>query len=262
MPQRIALLLAYDGSRWPGWQTQPGGIAIQDVLEKALGQVADHAISTVCAGRTDAGVHATAQVVHFDTEADRPLNAWVRGTNAHLPTTIAVQSAAVSAPDFHARFDAKRRAYRYTLYCKPQRHPLLEKHTTWIFQPLDIPAMRLAASSLVGTHDFSSFRSSQCQAASPVRSLERFEIAEHGSRVCIDVCGNAFLHHMVRNMVGALLWVGMGKRSAAWVGEVLQARDRTLGAMTAPAQGLSLQGVDYAGKIALESWPPICLPWE
>jgi tRNA pseudouridine38-40 synthase len=216
----------------------------------------------VCAGRTDAGVHATAQVVHFDTEADRPLSAWVRGVNAHLPTTIAVQSAAVSAPDFHARFNATRRAYRYTLYCKPQRHPLLDKHTTWIFQPLDIEAMRAAALAFVGTHDFSSFRSSQCQAASPIRSLERFEITEHGSLVYLDVCGNAFLHHMVRNLVGALLWIGMGKRSANWAADVLQARDRTLAAMTAPAQGLCLQGVDYAGKISLDSWPPVGLPWE
>lgn len=253
---RIALTLAYDGAGSCGWQTQPDGTALQDVLERALSEVAATRIETVCAGRTDAGVHASCQVVHFDSEVTRPLQAWVRGTNANLPDAIAVQSAHHMPGSFHARFSAQRRAYDYVIHRANVRHPLLHARTGWVFQPLDVTAMSAAAHHLIGQHDFSALRSSQCQAATPVRTIETLALRESGSLLVLTVIANAFLHHMVRNLVGALVWVGMGRRPPHWIAELLAGRDRTQGPPTFAAAGLYLSGVDYGADSQLPSWPP------
>lgn len=257
---RLALTLAYEGGAFHGWQTQPDGRGIQDALESALARVAGHRVDTICAGRTDAGVHAVAQVVHFDTTVQRPLTAWVRGTNAHLPSEVAVQRAIPVGDDFHARYGALRRHYRYLILRTPVRHPLWQHRAAWVHQPLDVAAMREAGRALLGEHDFSAFRSSQCQARSPVRRLERLAIAERDPLLLIDVCANAFLHHMVRNLVGALVWVGMGRRPVGWLAEVLASRDRRLAAPTMAAQGLYLSGVEYGIPWPTGTWPPISVP--
>jgi tRNA pseudouridine38-40 synthase len=242
---KLALGLAYDGTGSPGWQTQATGDALQDLLEVSLGALAGHPVATVCAGRTDAGVHALSQVVHFDTTASRPLNAWVRGVNARLPARIAVQWAREVPAEFHARFSARTRSYRYLLRCAAVQHPLWRDRAGWVFRPLDVEAMREAAAALVGTHDFSSFRSSQCQAKTPVRTMHRLEVASRGEFIELTLIANAFLHHMVRNIVGTLVYVGTGRQSADWVAELLAARRRALGAPTFSPSGLYLAGVDY-----------------
>ena len=253
---RIALRVAYDGQDLPGWQTQPSGQAVQDWLQRALTIIAGEPISTVCAGRTDAGVHGVAQVVHFDTAAVRPTTAWVRGANAHLPSSIAVQGAHAVGEGFHARYSARRRHYTYVILRAEHRSPLHAGRVGWVHQRLDVDAMRLAAVPVVGTHDFSAFRSSQCQAKSPVRTLESLEIREQGPLLLLEVTANAFLHHMVRNLVGALVWVGLGRRPSAWMGELLAVRDRTRAAPTFSAQGLYLTGVEYDPDPGLDTWPP------
>ncbi|MEN9313870.1 MAG: tRNA pseudouridine(38-40) synthase TruA [Pseudomonadota bacterium] len=253
---RLALGLAYDGTGSPGWQTQPSGEAIQDRVEVSLAALAGHPVDTVCAGRTDAGVHAIAQVVHFDTTALRPLNAWVRGVNARLPERVAVQWAREVPDDFHARFHARARSYRYLIHCAEVRHPLWRDRAGWVFRPLDVDAMRAAATALVGEHDFSSFRSSQCQAATPVRTLSRLEIARRGDFVEIGLTANAFLHHMVRNIVGALVYVGTGRQPTAWLAELLAARRRALGAPTFSPSGLYLAAVDYDPSLGLPTGGP------
>jgi tRNA pseudouridine38-40 synthase len=242
---KLALGLAYDGTGSPGWQTQATGDALQDLLEVSLGALAGHPVATVCAGRTDAGVHALSQVVHFDTTASRPLNAWVRGVNARLPARIAVQWAREVPAEFHARFSARTRSYRYLLRCAAVQHPLWRDRAGWVFRPLDVEAMREAAAALVGTHDFSSFRSSQCQAKTPVRTMHRLEVASRGEFIELTLIANAFLHHMVRNIVGTLVYVGTGRQPADWVAELLAARRRALGAPTFSPSGLYLAGVDY-----------------
>ena len=248
---RIALGLSYDGCGAPGWQTQPGGRALQDLLESSLAALAGHPVATVCAGRTDAGVHALAQVVHFDTEAPRPINAWVRGTNARLPARLRVQWARAVTPDFHARFSALSRSYRYLLHVAPVTHPLWSDRAGWVFRPLDLAAMQQAAGGLVGEHDFSAFRSSQCQARNPVRHLSRLEIRSRGEFLEFVLTANAFLHHMVRNVVGTLVQVGLGRRPWHWPAEVLASRDRRLAAATFSASGLYLAAVDYPVQFAL-----------
>ncbi len=257
---RIALTLAYEGTDFHGWQTQPDGRGIQDAVELALAAVAGHPVATVCAGRTDTGVHALAQVVHFDTDAVRPLSAWVRGTNAHLPSGVAARSAMVVDQRFHARYGALRRHYRYLILRSSTRHPLWHNRAAWVYHALDPDAMRMAAASLVGEHDFSAFRSSQCQARSPVRRLEALSVTERADLLLIDVRANAFLHHMVRNLVGALVWVGMGRRPPDWVAEVLASRERRLAAPTMGAQGLYLTGVEYESPWQTASWPPLAVP--
>lgn len=251
---RYALTLAYDGSRFSGWQTQPDRSAAQDVLERALSAVADGPIRTVCAGRTDAGVHALRQVVHFDTEARRPSTAWVRGVNAHLPASIAVRSATVVSGDFHARYGAMRRRYRYLLYRSGVRHPLFAQRAGWTFRDVDVDRMRVAAQALVGEHDFSAFRSAQCQAASPVRRLETLSLRECGPFVVFTFVANAFLHHMIRNLVGSLLAVGEGRRDPGWIADLLAARDRTRAAATFAPDGLYLDGAQYDAGFDVPSW--------
>jgi tRNA pseudouridine38-40 synthase len=253
---RLALGLAYDGTGCPGWQTQSSGDALQDLLETSLGALAGHPIATVCAGRTDAGVHALAQVVHFDTTAARPLSAWVRGVNARLPARIAVQWAREVPDEFHARFSARSRSYRYLLRRAEVQHPLWRDRAGWVFRSLDVDAMREAAEALVGTHDFSSFRSSQCQAKTPVRTVHRLEVVTRGEFVELTLSANAFLHHMVRNIVGSLVYVGTGRQPAAWVAELLAARRRALGAPTFSPSGLYLAGVDYDPVFGLPTDAP------
>ncbi|HEY5632899.1 MAG TPA: tRNA pseudouridine(38-40) synthase TruA [Burkholderiaceae bacterium] len=259
-PTRVALRLAYAGDAFEGWQTQPSGNAVQDKLEAALAAVADEPVRTVCAGRTDAGVHALAQVVHFDTGAQRPLSAWVRGVNAHLPPGVAVQAAARVDGAFHARYGATRRSYCYLIYRGANRHPLFAGRAGWVFRPLDAAAIAQAARAFEGEHDFTSFRSSQCQARSPVRRVESVVVRERGALLAIEFVANAFLHHMVRNMVGALVWVGLGRRPAAWAQEVLAARDRGMAAPTFAADGLYLCGVQYPAQYDIGSWPAAIPP--
>lgn len=250
---RVALGVEYDGASFFGWQSQPHRNTVQDVLERALTVIAGVPVGTVCAGRTDAGVHASAQVVHFDTDVLRPDSAWVRGTNANLPPTVAVCWAKPVADDFHARFSASSRRYRYLLLNHPVRPALMHGKVGWHHAPLSVDAMRQAAGLLIGRHDFSAFRSSACQAKSPVRTVSQFDIVRQSDLIIFDVEANAFLHHMVRNLVGALVDVGKGRHSPAWVGELLASRDRSRGAPTFDAAGLYFVGVDYGSRWSLPS---------
>lgn len=242
---RIALGIEYDGSAFCGWQTQPARCAVQDRLEAALSEIAGEPVATVCAGRTDAGVHALAQVVHFDTAVRRPLGAWVRGTNALLPPALAVTWARAVPGEFHARFSARERCYRYVLLNRAVRPAVDRARVGWFHLPLELDAMRDAARLLVGEHDFSAFRSSECQARSPVRELRRLDIRRCGDYVLFEVTANAFLHHMVRNLVGSLVYVGKRKHPPGWIAEVLANRNRARAAPTFDAAGLYLARVDY-----------------
>ena len=242
---RFALGLEYDGAQFCGWQTQPSACGVQDHLESALAQIAGERIETVCAGRTDAGVHACAQVVHFDTAAQRPLSAWVRGVNAALPNGVAVLWAKEVSPDFHARYSALHRHYRYVLLNRPVRPAIGHGRVGWFHLPLDAARMREAAALLVGERDFSAFRSSECQARSPVRRLERIAIERRGDYLILDFQANAFLHHMVRNLMGTLVYVASGRREPQWVEHLLAERNRALAAPTFDAAGLYLARVEY-----------------
>jgi tRNA pseudouridine38-40 synthase len=242
---RIALGLEYDGAAFTGWQTQPDGRGVQDALERGLAEVAAQPAPTICAGRTDTGVHAFDQVVHFDTVAIRPLEAWVRGVNRFLPASAAVRWARDVPEAFHARFSAVRRTYDYWILNDPVRSPLAHARAGWVFRPLDAAAMHDAAQRLVGRHDFTSFRSAECQAASPVRDLTELSVARRGRLIRVRASANAFLHHMIRNIVGTLVYVGLGRREPAWAAEVLEARDRSRAAPTFSPAGLYLVRVEY-----------------
>jgi tRNA pseudouridine38-40 synthase len=242
---RIALGIEYDGAGFAGWQSQSHGNTVQDALEQALAAIAGKPLRVACAGRTDAGVHALAQVVHFDCDVVRPETAWVRGVNAHLPPQVAVCWAREVGPDFHARFSARSRAYRYLLLNRPVRPALLAGRVGWFHQPLDIEAMRQAAAHLIGEHDFSAFRAAECQAKSPVKHLYCADIAMNGDCIAFDFHANAFLHHMIRNIVGTLVYVGKGNHPPAWMKELLAARDRTRAAPTFAPDGLYFAGVEY-----------------
>lgn len=248
---RIALGLEYAGSGFAGWQSQPGGRGVQDALEHALARIAGAPVRSIAAGRTDAGVHATMQIVHFDADADRPDSAWVRGVNSHLPETVAVQWASPVPPEFHARFAATARHYCYVLRNCAVRPALLAGRIGWYHRPLDVPAMARAARDLVGTHDFSAFRAAECQAKSPVKTLSALRIAARDDWVFLEFTANAFLHHMIRNIVGALVRVGAGKAPESWIGEVLAGRDRNRAAPTFAADGLYFIGADYDARWAL-----------
>lgn len=261
---RIALGIEYEGSGFCGWQTQPSGCAVQDRLEAALGQIAGVPVATICAGRTDAGVHALAQVVHFDCDVARPDSAWVRGTNALLPTGLAVVWAKPVAEKFNARFSATARHYRYLLLNHAVRPAADHGRVGWFHGALDLDAMRAAASHLLGEHDFSAFRSSECQAKSPVRKLTQLSIERRGAYVAFEFCANGFLHHMVRNIVGSLVYVGKGRYDTAWMATLLASRDRAQGAPTIEAAGLYLTGVDYDARWNLPQrerlqWPALAL---
>lgn len=252
---RIALCVEYNGAAFHGWQTQPTGGTVQDALQAALTAIAGVPVSVVCAGRTDAGVHATAQVVHFDCAVTRPLSAWVRGANALLPDAIAVRWAQPVADEFHARFSARGRRYRYLLLNRAQRPGLSQGRLGWYHLPLDLPAMQTAACLLLGEHDFSAFRAAECQAKSPVKLLREAAVWRRGDVVVFDFEASAFLHHMVRNMVGSLVYVGKGKHPPAWIGELIEQRDRRLAAPTYAADGLYLSGVSYESHWGLPDLP-------
>ena len=256
---RVALGIEYDGSAFCGWQTQRSKCGVQDHLQAALTHIADEPVEVVCAGRTDAGVHALGQVVHFDTAARRPESAWVRGVNASLPAALAVTWAREVPDDFHARYAARSRAYRYVLLNRPVRPASAHARVGWFHQPLDVGLMREAAQLLVGEHDFSAYRSSECQARSPVRTLHAIRIEREGAYVVFDFSANAFLHHMVRNLMGALVYVGKGRHPPRWVADVLASRDRGAGAPTFDPAGLYLWRVEYEAEWALPQ-PALAAP--
>lgn len=250
--KRIALGIQYDGAPWRGWQTQPGGGTVQDMLEAALKRFALVDLKTTCAGRTDAGVHALEQVVHFDTGLERDMFSWVRGVNAFLPPSIAVRWAcevpigdAAGAGGFHARFSAVSRTYHYLIYNHPVRSPLLAGRAGWVFRPLDIDPMRAGALHLLGTHDFSAFRAAECQAKTPVKTMHAISIERRGDLIEVVLTANAFLHHMVRNIVGSLIVIGNGNQPPEWMAEVLCARDRGRAAPTFMPDGLYLARIGY-----------------
>ena len=250
---RHVLALEYDGRDFCGFQSQKSMCGVQDALERALAAIAGSPVRVAAAGRTDAGVHATSQIVHFDAPVARPSTAWVRGVNAHLPASAAVLWCAPVAADFHARFAATARHYTYLLLDRPTRPALMHGRAGWFHAPLDVAAMREGARLLVGTHDFSSFRAAECQAKSPVKTLARLDVARDGPFVRFDFSADAFLHHMVRNIVGALVDVGASRRSVAWLADVLAAADRTRGGATFAADGLHFTGADYDARFALPS---------
>jgi tRNA pseudouridine38-40 synthase len=259
---RIAVGIEYDGSAYAGWQSQPGVTTIQQLVEKALGVVAAAPVSLVCAGRTDAGVHAWGQVAHFDTGATRSMRSWVLGANSELPKDLNVSWALPVPAHFHARYSACARIYRYLILNREVRSALLARRATWIHQPLDAAAMAQAALMLQGEHDFSAFRSSACQAKSPIRRLERLTVERRADCVIIEATANAFLHHMVRNIAGLLIAVGKGEEPPQWAQAVLTSGDRRLGAATAPAAGLYLLAVRYPAAFGLPAAgaPEGCTP--
>jgi tRNA pseudouridine38-40 synthase len=254
---RLALCLEYDGRAFCGFQTQPSGCGVQDALERAASEIAGTAVAVTAAGRTDAGVHATAQLVHFDVAAQRPLTAWTRGVNALLPSSIAILWAQPVDDAFHARFAAVARHYTYLLLDRPQRPGLWAGRVGWYHRPLDVEAMREAAAGIVGTHDFSAYRAAECQARTPVKTLHTLDVARAGALVRLDFCANAFLHHMVRNIVGALVAVGAHAQPTGWPAELLAAGDRTRAAPTFAPDGLYFTGADYEARFGL---PPTRQP--
>ena len=257
---RIALGVEYDGSAFRGWQTQPAGETVQDALEAAMAQIAGERVNVVCAGRTDAGVHATGQVVHFDTQLSRPLSAWVRGVNTFLPPTVAVRWAKPVADDFHARFSAFGRRYRYILINRPQRSGVWHGRAGWYHHPLALESMQKAAAMLLGEHDFSAFRAADCQAKSPIKTIRQAEVKQRGDIIVFEFEAGAFLHHMVRNLVGSLVYVGQGKHPPEWMAELLAAKDRRLAAPTFAAAGLYLVGVNYETHWGLPNSDDFFLP--
>jgi len=263
---RIALGVQYIGTDWNGYQKQPARDTVQDQLEIALEKFACTKLATTCAGRTDAGVHAIEQVVHFDTELERPPQSWVRGTNAFLPDSIVVRWAHEVAPDaegqdFHARFSARSRTYHYVLYNHANPSALLAGRAGWVFRPLDVARMRESAAHLIGTHDFTSFRASGCQANSPIKQMHEVNIERYGDVIVFTVRASAFLHHMVRNIVGSLIYVGTGRNEPDWMAEVLAARSRDAAAPTFMPDGLYLAKIDYDPKWGLPQEPAHPLPW-
>jgi tRNA pseudouridine38-40 synthase len=261
--QRIALGVEYNGADFHGFQLQQSAVnTVQQQLQAGLSSIADEPITLVCAGRTDAGVHATEQVVHFDTLSDRPLQAWSLGVNARLPAGISVRWAQNIGPDFHARFSALSRQYRYVINNSTTRPALFGDQLTWFKRPLNIGDMVEAARCLVGEHDFSALRAAQCQAKSPIRAIHKLAIGRWQSMLAIDIQANAFLHHMVRNIAGCLLAIGAGDKPIEWMQTVLDGRDRNCAAATASARGLYLVKVEYPQQFALPQTPigPLLLP--
>jgi tRNA pseudouridine38-40 synthase len=258
--QRHALVISYAGEKYAGWQTQPEGNTIQDLVEAALTKIACQPIAVVCAGRTDAGVHATAQVCHADLPTNRPSTAWVRGVNGLLGTSIQIKSVHSVSDQFNARYSAIERCYRYLIYRGPVASPLLHQRTGFVFRSLNVDAMKQAATILHGEHDFSSFRSSQCQASSPVRTMNSIEFCENGPLLIVQFKANAFLHHMIRNVMGALVEVGTSRQSLDWFAQMFSAKDRRLGAPTFVADGLYFCGVTYTAGSAPADLISACSP--
>lgn len=248
---RIAAILEYDGSAFSGWQLQDRARSVQGCVEQALSTVADEPIRVTVAGRTDAGVHAAAQVIHFDTNATRSAHSWVHGAISNLPPEVALLWAAETDAEFHARFSASGRHYRYLILNRAARPTYLAKRVTHEYRALDVARMQRAAAGLIGTHDFSSFRSAECQAKSPVRELRALDVEREGEFVLIHAYANAFLQHMVRNIAGVLMAVGAGEREPGWAREVLDARDRTRAGVTAAPDGLYLTEVEYPERFRI-----------
>jgi tRNA pseudouridine38-40 synthase len=252
---RYALKLEYDGSAYVGWQRQDNGPSVQADLEEALGFVAAAPVRAVCAGRTDTGVHAQGQVVHFDSPAQRSPRAWVLGSNSRLPPDVAVLEAQPVPDHFHARYSAMQRHYRYCIHNARARSALLHHRMAWEHRPLDAAAMHAAGQALLGEHDFSAFRGPDCQSRTPMRRLSYIAVHREGEAVLLDISANAFLHHMVRNIAGSLIAVGRGERPADWIAEVLDSRDRRCAGVTAPPQGLYFMRVDYPAEFLLwQDW--------
>lgn len=253
---KYALGVEYDGREFHGFETQPNGRTVQACLEAALSRVANHPVATVCAGRTDAGVHALGQVVHFESEAQRPLSAWVFGGNANLPHDVTLNWSRCVSEEFHARFSATARRYRYVIFNRATRPAAFRGRVSWEYRQLQIDRMRAAAGYLLGEHDFSSFRAAGCQSRSAVRRIHRLDVSRRGPFVFIDVTANAFLLHMVRNIAGVLMDIGAGKAQVKWAHEVLRAEDRRKGGTTAPPDGLYLVQVDYPSSYRLPAVSP------
>lgn len=262
--RRWAAGVEYHGSRYSGWQLQASRPSVQGVLEAALSSIANHPVDTICAGRTDAGVHALGQVVHFDSAADRSPYAWLLGSNSRLPPDVSIRWVqpmlrADNVP-FSARFSATSRRYRYVIHNDRARSALLAERATWFAHALDAEAMHEAAQALIGEHDFSAFRAAECQSTTPMRKLESIRVWRSRQFVVIDIRANAFLHHMVRNITGSLMEVGSQRRPLGWIAELLAGRDRSQAGMTAAAQGLYFVGPDYPAEFGLplpsEPWFP------
>ena len=258
---RIALGVEYDGSRYCGWQRQKHDTeTVQQYLEMALSRVADHPVTVICAGRTDTGVHGVGQVVHFDSEAERKQRGWIFGCNTNLPDSISVRWAKPVDDQFHARFSAQSRAYRYVIYNHTVRPALGIKHLTWNHYSLDLERMREASKVLIGEHDFSSFQAQGCQAKSPIRTIQTLELHARGPLIIMDIQANAFLQHMVRNIAGVLMAICCGKRPLEWIDEVLGHRNRTLGGVTAPPYGLYFMKVQYPDHYQIPE-PAVDIPF-
>ena len=248
---RIALSVEYDGSAFSGWQLQEGVRTVQGCVETALSKVADHPVRVICAGRTDAGVHARGQVIHFKTDAVRSMRSWVFGANANLPTEISMLWAQPVNDDFHARFSAVRRRYRYVILSRPVRPTFLAGRVSWDYRSLNETRMVAAASCLLGEHDFTSYRALACQAKTPVRTLYRLDVTRQDDLIFIDIEANGFLHHMVRTIAGVLMSIGAGEREPIWARQILEMRDRTVGGVTAPPHGLYLMEIGYPETYAI-----------
>ena len=253
---RLALGISYNGQAYQGWQSQLSGLTVQDKLETALGKFTQHRVSTLCAGRTDSGVHGLMQVVHFDTPLERTTSSWVRGTNAFLPKDMAVEWAQIVPPEFHCRASALSRRYAYIVMESPVRPSVDAGRVGWVFKPLDREAMQQAAAHLLGEHDFTSFRASACQALSPVKTLQRIEISQRGAYWRFEFEANAFLHHMIRNIMGCLITVGQGKQPPQWIETVRLALDRDAAAPTFSPDGLYFLGPRYAPHWGLPDRTP------
>lgn len=253
---RIVLGVEYDGSAFFGWQWQDGGLrTVQTAVQFAASRVANHAVTIICTGRTDTGVHALEQVVHFDTQAERRHHSWLLGINANLPDDVRVIWVKEALEDFHARYSAIARFYRYIILNRDTRSALQRDRVTWCHRHLDAERMHQAAQALVGTHDFTSFRALKCQSVSPMRLMYFIDVYRQDEQVIMDISGNAFLHHMVRNIAGVLIAIGSGEKPVAWAEELLASKNRQIGGVTAPAHGLYLGGVYYPEKYRLPKHP-------
>lgn len=252
---RIVLGVEYDGSRFHGWQFQHGRRTVQAEVEAALSKIAAQPVSVVCAGRTDAGVHGLEQVVHFDCEVERDMHAWVMGGNSQLPDDVRILWAQPAIEDFHARYSAIARFYRYIFFNRPVKSALTHHQMTWCYEPLDEEKMHRAAQSLIGEHDFSSFRAHSCQSVSPCRLMYFIDVYRQQEKVVMDISANAFVHHMVRNIAGVLMDIGRGRRPVEWTEQLLEVKDREQGGLTAPPQGLYLGGVYYPPEYGIAKHP-------
>jgi len=251
---KIALGVEYNGKLFHGWQLQKQGVrSVQGCLEQAIAKVAAHPVRLFCAGRTDTGVHAVGQVAHFESESARSQRQWLLGINVNLPDDVSVNWVQFVDDEFHARFSAMSRSYRYFIWNRPTRSSLLFGPVNWTHHMLDVERMQLAAKDLIGTHDFTSYRAIQCQAKSPVKTLHRLDVQRNGDMIVLSLHANAFLHHMVRNIAGVLIAIGKGDRSVEWAKQVLEHKDRRLGGVTAGPDGLYFENVEYPGEFGIPS---------